>query len=189
MLNFGGVLEGGHVTRIQWKVRPGFFVAQMIFRVQTIIQTSKLQWFVMVMTAVECTQAYNIGSVGSMCQRKNGGTLGMVPLIINPIYTSHSGYLFFQGLLAEIQQLGAHHLKGFPTIFPMNVWILLDKFQPSNCIPSPSCRGAILKPLRDVARHPNWKVHVYLGSYEGNTILVPPTKGSNMLLWKSQSFI
>ena len=134
MLNFRGVLEGGHVTRIQWKVRPGFFVAQMIFRVQTIIQTSKLQWFVMVMTAVECTQAYNIRSVGSMCQRKNGGTLVMVPLIINPIYTSHSGYLFFQGLLAGVQQLGAHHLKGFPTIFPMNVWILLDKFQPSTVI-------------------------------------------------------
>ena len=25
--------------------------------------------------------------------RENGGTLGMVPLIINPIYTLYSGYL------------------------------------------------------------------------------------------------
>ena len=34
--------------------------------------------------------------------RENGGTLGMVPLIINPIYTLYSGYLLgifpFKGL-------------------------------------------------------------------------------------------
>ena len=28
-----------------------------------------------------------------LCHRENGGTLGMVPLIINPIYTLYSGYL------------------------------------------------------------------------------------------------
>ena len=27
------------------------------------------------------------------CHRENDGTLGMVPLIINPIYTLYSGYL------------------------------------------------------------------------------------------------
>ena len=39
-------------------------------------------------------------------QRENGGTLGMAPLIINPIYTLYSGYLLillgispFKGLL------------------------------------------------------------------------------------------
>ena len=36
-------------------------------------------------------------------RRENGGTLGMVPLIINPIYTLYSGYLLgistFKGLL------------------------------------------------------------------------------------------
>ena len=29
-----------------------------------------------------------------MFHRENGGTLGMVPLIINPIYTLYSGYLW-----------------------------------------------------------------------------------------------
>ncbi len=31
--------------------------------------------------------------------RETGGTLGMVPLIINPIYTLYSGYLFGISLL------------------------------------------------------------------------------------------
>ena len=37
---------------------------------------------------------------------ENGGTLGMVPLIINPIYTLYSGYLLgmspFKGLLGGL---------------------------------------------------------------------------------------
>ena len=31
--------------------------------------------------------------LAEMYHRENGGTLGMVPLIINPIYTLYSGYL------------------------------------------------------------------------------------------------
>ena len=30
---------------------------------------------------------------GNESHRENGGTLGMVPLIINPIYTLYGGYL------------------------------------------------------------------------------------------------
>ena len=36
--------------------------------------------------------------------RENGGTLGMVPLTINPIYT-------FKGLLGGLKQLGYHEQK------------------------------------------------------------------------------
>ena len=40
--------------------------------------------------------------------RENGGTLGMVPLIINPIYTIYSGYLLgifpFKGLLGGLNR-------------------------------------------------------------------------------------
>ncbi len=43
---------------------------------------------------------------------ENGSTLGMVPLIINPIYTLYSGYLLgispFKGLLGWLKQLGYH---------------------------------------------------------------------------------
>ena len=56
--------------------------------------------------------------------RENGGTLGMVPLITNPIYTIYSGYLLgiygispFKELLARVKQLG-YHPKG-TTIFHM----------------------------------------------------------------------
>ena len=48
-------------------------------------------------------------------QRENGGTLGMVPLIINPIYTLYSGH--FLGASWGVKQL-AHHPKG-TIIFPM----------------------------------------------------------------------
>ena len=34
-----------------------------------------------------------IHAVKLKCHRENGGTLGMVPLIINPVYTLYSGYL------------------------------------------------------------------------------------------------
>ena len=34
-----------------------------------------------------------LGKGSCMIHRENGGTLGMVPLIINPIYTLSSGYL------------------------------------------------------------------------------------------------
>ena len=58
-----------------------------------------------------------------MFHRENGGTLGMVPLIINPIYTLYSGYLLgisqFKGLLWGVKQLG-NHPKG-TKIFLMNV--------------------------------------------------------------------
>ena len=60
--------------------------------------------------------------------RENGGTLGMVPLITNPIYTIYSGYLWgiygispFKELLARVKQLG-YHPKG-TTIFHM-IYIL-----------------------------------------------------------------
>ena len=62
--------------------------------------------------------------------RENDGTLGMVPLIINPINTLYSGYLLnispFKGLLGGVKQLGALHPKGFPIIFPMN-WLQASK--------------------------------------------------------------
>ena len=42
----------------------------------------------------------------SKCHRENAGTLEMVPLIINPIYTLYSGYLLgispFKGLLGGL---------------------------------------------------------------------------------------
>ena len=55
---------------------------------------------------------------GRVSHRKNAGTLGMVPLIINPIYTLHIPLL--KGSNRGVKQLGAHHPKGFPTIFPMD---------------------------------------------------------------------
>ena len=55
--------------------------------------------------------------------RENGGTLGTVPLIINPIYTLYSGYLLgispFKGLLGGLKQRG-YHPKGTSS-FPMNL--------------------------------------------------------------------
>ncbi len=58
----------------------------------------------------------------SLSHRENGGTLEMVPLIINPIYTLYSGYLLgpispFKGLLGELKQLGYHPRATI--IFPM----------------------------------------------------------------------
>ena len=58
---------------------------------------------------------------------ENAGTLRMVPLGINPIYTLYSGYLlgisdyipFERAPTRGVKQLGSHHPKGFPTIFPM----------------------------------------------------------------------
>ena len=42
----------------------------------------------------------------AMDHRENAGTLGMVPLIINPIYTLYSGYLLgispFKGLFGGL---------------------------------------------------------------------------------------
>ena len=53
--------------------------------------------------------------------RENGGTLGMVPLIINPIYSLYIGFLSgispLKGVLGGLKQLG-YHPKG-TTIFPM----------------------------------------------------------------------
>ncbi len=52
--------------------------------------------------------AFSIG--GSMLHGENAGTLGMVPLIINPIYTLYSGYLLgispFKGLLRGLNSWG-----------------------------------------------------------------------------------
>ena len=42
-------------------------------------------------------------AMACMIHRENGGTLGMVPLMINPIYTLYSGYL-----------LGISPFKGLP---------------------------------------------------------------------------
>ena len=55
-----------------------------------------------------------------MSHRENGGTLGMVPLIINPVYTLYSGYLdvfigaqipLLKGSNRGVKQLGYHHPK------------------------------------------------------------------------------
>ena len=68
----------------------------------------------------------------TMSHRENGGTLGMVPLIINPRYILYSGYLLgiypftFTGLLGGVKQLG-YHPKG-TTSFLMNVYILFLSF-------------------------------------------------------------
>ena len=43
---------------------------------------------------------------GPPIHRENGGTLGMVPLIINPIYTLYSGYLLGISPLKGLQQGG-----------------------------------------------------------------------------------
>ena len=57
---------------------------------------------------------------------ENVGNFVMVPLILNPIYTLYSMYLLgissFKGLQhGEFKQLGAHHPKGFPTVFAVNL--------------------------------------------------------------------
>ena len=63
----------------------------------------------------------NIISVYPYYHRENGGTLGMVPLIINPIYSLYTGYLSgispLKGVLGGLKELG-YHPKG-TTIFPM----------------------------------------------------------------------
>ena len=62
--------------------------------------------------------------------RENGGTLGMVPLIINPIYTLYSGYILvispFKGLLGGLNSLG-NHLKG-TRIFPRIEYVTSSSF-------------------------------------------------------------
>ena len=62
------------------------------------------------------------------CHLENGGTLGMVPLRINPIYTLlYSGHLLdisiyalLAGFLRGVKQLGALHPKR-TTVFPMTL--------------------------------------------------------------------
>ena len=56
--------------------------------------------------------------------RENGGTLGMVPLIINPMYTLYSGYLLgpispFKGLQQGGSTARGPPSQGAPSIFPM----------------------------------------------------------------------
>ena len=56
--------------------------------------------------------------------RKMVVPFGMVPLIINPMYTLYSGYLLgispFKGLhQGGVKTARGPHPKGFPTIFPM----------------------------------------------------------------------
>ena len=74
--------------------------------------------------------------------RENGGTLGMVPLIINPIYTLHSGYLLgispFKGLLGGLKQLGYHsrvpqHFL-YECMYVVVALTHLGKNHESNCI-------------------------------------------------------
>lgn len=53
--------------------------------------------------------------------RENGSTPGMVPLIVNPIYTLYNGYLLRLGISPvsapwKVKQLG-YHRKG-TSIFP-----------------------------------------------------------------------
>ena len=71
--------------------------------------------------------------------RENGGTLGMVPLIINPIYTLCRAFVLgispFKGLLGGVKQQG-YHPKGtrhfpltfvtwvFPKIFSTPKWMV-----------------------------------------------------------------
>ncbi len=62
-----------------------------------------------------------------ICHRENGGALGMVPLIVNPIYTLYSGYLLDPNPLLKGSNRGvkqraeALHPKSVPSIFPMNL--------------------------------------------------------------------
>ena len=53
--------------------------------------------------------------------REYGGTLGMVPLIIDPIYTWYSGYLFgispFEWFLGRVKQLGSFGAKRCHIVF------------------------------------------------------------------------
>jgi len=54
--------------------------------------------------------------------RETDSTLGMVPLIISPIYTLYSGYVLgipLQKVFWVVKQLRALHPKGFPIIFPI----------------------------------------------------------------------
>ena len=60
---------------------------------------------------------------GVVFHRENGGSLGMGPLIINPIYTLYSGYLLgispFKGLCGGLKQLGPH-----PRVPAFSLWVL-----------------------------------------------------------------
>ena len=65
--------------------------------------------------------------------RENGGTLGMVPWIINPIYTLYSGYLLgippSKGLLGGLKQLGYH-----PRVPAFSLWQLLQLMKHKNSL-------------------------------------------------------
>ena len=67
--------------------------------------------------------------------RENGGTLGMVPLIINPIYTLCRGYVLgispFKGLLGGVKQQG-YHPKGTRHLVTINE---------DSCGPISSCQS------------------------------------------------
>ena len=81
--------------------------------------------------------------------RENAGTLGMVPLIINPIYTLYSGYLLgpispFKGLLGGCST----------SIFPMNKQ--LHRFPP----PVDQLLVVVL-PSNARFRHQRWRQQVW----------------------------
>ena len=61
------------------------------------------------------------GWLETFVDRENGGTLGMLPLTINPIYTLCRGYLLgispFKGLLGWLTQLGYH-----PRVPAFSLW-------------------------------------------------------------------
>lgn len=66
---------------------------------------------------------------------ENGGTLGMVPFIIDHIHLASRGYslapnpLSFQAPTGVfVSQLEALHAKGFSTIFPMNLVLFIPVF-------------------------------------------------------------
>ena len=62
--------------------------------------------------------------------RENGGTLGMVPLIINPLYSGHllGPISPVKGSNRGVKQLGQLPSQGAPTIFPMKLATSIDLF-------------------------------------------------------------
>ena len=70
-----------------------------------------------------------LAALNDSIHRENGGTLGMVPIIINPIYTLYSGYLLvispLKGLLGGLNSLGT--IPRVPEIFPWSMTVHKEK--------------------------------------------------------------
>ena len=110
----------------------------------------------------------------SISHRETGGTLGMVPIIINPIYTLYSGYLLgislFKGLLGGFKQLGYH-----PRVPAFSLWISATCFSSNHL----SCKTEDIAWIYRAFQGSDW--HPGLGVNPRYTkIYIPPQKNEGM---------